>query len=206
MTGFCFWREGVLTLTLRFNFSFWSFVAFWCVDFPHVDPTGSVRLLEPVQLREGPSQPEEVCRGCPYISNSPLKIFASPKPRTCPYSCFSNDQTHPCTSRIRIRLLIRGVQMGRSASLLQLPASRVLADLSCWQVLVTHETSPFLLFIAFHKKIITWERNLTALQPWLHPSRVMWSGFLHLSLLMINVHFLMPRKWNGKQDDIITIC
>lgn len=127
-----------------------------------MNPMGSVRLLEPVQLREGPSQPEELCRGCPCMSNSPLKFFGSPKPRTCPYSYFSNDQMHPCISRIRIRLLIRGVQMGRSASLLQLPASGVLADLSCWQVLVTHETSPFLLFIAFHKKIITWERNCTS--------------------------------------------
>ena len=46
--------EGGVALNLWFNFSSWSFLAFYWVDFPHVGPTGSARLLEPVLLREGP--------------------------------------------------------------------------------------------------------------------------------------------------------
>lgn len=99
----------------------------------------------------------------PIYVKQPFKIFGSPKPRTCPYSYFSNDQMYPGINRIRIRLFTGGVQMGRSPPLLQVPASWVLAHFSCWQEIFTHETNPFLLLIGFHKKkIITWERNLTS--------------------------------------------
>lgn len=163
----------------------------------------SYGICETFGTGAAPLEPKELCRGCPCVSNSPLKFVGSPKLRTYSLSYFSNDQMYLCVNRSRIRLLISWGQMGRSASLLQTPSSWVLADLSCWWELIIHETSTFLLFIGFRKKITTLERNITSTSFSAASLSHIRSRFLYLSLNgYFNEKYSLPYgkevKWKAR--------